>query len=215
MKIAKTAGIMGLVCCSALCSSYVTAADTGWYAGMGVGQSRAVIDNDKISNELRSLGFATAAVTAQDDHNTAYKFYGGYKFTRNFALEGGYFYLGKYRFTATTTGPAGTLSGDVKPRGLNLDAVGMLPIAGKFSALARLGVQYAEAGDSFVGAGAVSVASPNPGRRETNFKLGLGGQYDLTDSVGLRGEWERYRIRNASSSSGDINFFSAGVFVKF
>jgi len=38
-------------------------------------------------------------------------------------VEGGYFNLGKFGFTASTT-PAGTLTGTIKLQGVNLDAVG-------------------------------------------------------------------------------------------
>ena len=193
MKIAKAVGVLVFVFCSVICGHAACAAGAGWYMGMGLGQSRAIIDNDKITNELRTLGVATAQVTAEDDHSVAFKFYGGYQFTPYIAVEAGYFNLGKYRFTATTTAPAGTLSGDIRPQGLNLDAVGTFPLIGKFSVLARLGVLYADPGDTFVGTGGITVANSSPTRRETNVKYGLGGQYNLTTAVGLRGEWERYR----------------------
>src|SRR5205085_12419688 len=61
-----------------------------------------------------------------------------YKFNRNFAVEGGYFNLGKFGFTAHTS-PAGTLEGSAKFQGANVDAVGILPLGGNFSAFARAG----------------------------------------------------------------------------
>jgi OOP family OmpA-OmpF porin len=47
--------------------------------------------------------------------------------------------MGKFGFTATTV-PAGTLSGNIQLKGLNLDAVGILPITEKFSAFGRAGL---------------------------------------------------------------------------
>ena len=152
------------------------------YAGVNVGQSRAKIDDARITSNLLGGGFATPSIV-NDDTDTGYKLFGGYKFNRNFAVEGGYFDLGRFGFTATTV-PAGTLNGSIKLRGVNLDAVGILPITEKFSAFGRVGVNYAEARDSFSGTGAVTVTNPNPSKRDTNVKFGAGLQYDFTQSLG-------------------------------
>ena len=103
--------------------------------------------------------------SAMTTATTGYKLFGGYKFNKNFALEGGYFDLGKFGFTATTV-PAGTLNGNIKLKGLNLDAVGILPIAEKFSAFGRVGLNYAQAKDSFTGTGAVSRADESEPQQE-------------------------------------------------
>lgn len=107
------------------------------------------------------------------------------------------------------------MTGNAKPQGVNLDAVGILPIAGNFSALGRVGAQNAEANDSYAATGGVAVLNPNPGKRATNYKLAVGLQYDLTRSLGLRGEMERYRINNAASNHSDIDVYSVGLVVKF
>ena len=214
MEMAKAAGVFGLACCSAMSSPSAIAADAGWYAGVGVGQARATPDTGQITSELQLVGFATATMTTLDDRDTSYKFFGGYRFNRNFALEGGYFSLGSISYTATTTGPAGTLAHNTKPQGLNLDAVVIFPVAGKLSAYGRLGVQHTETRNASSGTGAVLLLIPNPNTHETNYKVGVGAQYDLTTSVGLRAEWERYRF-NDSTSTGDINVYSAGLLYKF
>jgi OmpA-OmpF porin, OOP family len=215
MKQAKAVVILGLAGCAAISSPLAVAADTGWYGGVAVGTSKAKIDDGRINNELQSAGFA-AASTTKDERDAAYKLFGGYQFNRNFALEGGYFDLGRYGFTSTTTGPAGTLTDDMQiMRGVNLDTVGTLPITGKFSALGRLGLQNTEVKDTYAGTGGVAVSDTNPTKRATNYKLGLGVQYDLSEKLKLRGEWERYRITDTASNRGDVDVFSAGMVVKF
>ena len=194
-------------------NQYSAATELGWYAGANVGQTRSKIDDGKITSRLLGGGFATSSIS-HDDSDTGYKLFAGYKFNRNFALEGGYFDLGRFGYSATTV-PAGTLNGSIKLRGLNLDAVGILPINQKFSAFGRIGVNYAEAKDSFSGTGAVAVTNPNPSKREANLKLGLGLQYDFTRSVGVRAEVERYRINDAVGSKGDIDMISAGLIYRF
>jgi len=216
MKSAKTAGTLGLMAIAvsaALASSNTMAADSGWYGGINIGQSTATIDDGRITRSLLGSGFTGVSIV-NDEKDTGYKLYGGYQFNRNFALEGGYFDLGQFGFTATTV-PAGRLNGSIKLRGFNLDAVGILPITEKLSALARVGANYAEAKDTFSGTGAVSVTNPNPSKRDTNYKYGLGIQYAFTESLGMRIEAERYRINDAVGNKGDVDLFSIGLVYSF
>ena len=213
MNLARASGALGLAALAAIASPFAVADDTGWYGGVNIGQSKAKIDDARITGNLLGSGFATSSIT-NDDHDTGYKLFGGYKFNRNFAVEGGYFDLGRFGYTATTV-PAGTLNGNIKLKGLNLDAVGILPITEKFSAFGRVGVNYAEARDSFSGTGAVNVLNANPSKREANLKFGGGLQYDFTQSLGMRLEAERYRINDAVGDKSDVDLVSVGLVYRF
>ena len=213
MNLARASGTLGLAALAAIASPFAVADDTGWYGGVNVGRSSAKIDNANITSNLLGGGLATSSIS-NDDNDTGYKLFGGYKFNRNFAVEGGYFDLGRFGFTATTV-PAGTLNGNIKLKGVNLDAVGILPITENFSAFGRVGVNYAEARDSFSGTGAVNVLNSNPSKREANLKFGGGLQYDFTQSLGMRVEAERYRINDAVGSKGDIDLVSVGLVYRF
>jgi OOP family OmpA-OmpF porin len=214
MKTVQLAQLLGLA--AAIASPLAHAAMTdaaGWYVGANAGQSRAKIDDARISNSLLGGGFTTTSIS-NDNRDDAYKIFGGYQFNRNFAVEGGYFDLGKFGFTATTL-PAGTLRGEIKLKGVNLDLIGMLPLTEKFSAFGRVGVNYAEASDSFTGSGAVNVLDASPSKRDTNLKYGLGIQYDFTPALGMRVEAERYRINDAVGNKGDIDLISLGLIYRF
>jgi OOP family OmpA-OmpF porin len=213
MKLARASQTLGLVVLAAIASPYAVADDTGWYGGVNIGQSKAKIDDAHITSNLLGGGFATSSIS-NDDSDTGYKLFAGYKYNKNFAVEGGYFDLGQFGFTATTV-PAGTLNGNLKLNGLNLDAVGILPINEKFSAFGRVGMNYAESKDSFSGSGAVNVLNPNPSKREANLKFGAGLQYDFNQSIGMRAEAERYRINDAVGSKGDIDVLSVGMVYRF
>ncbi len=213
VRLTSVSGKLSLVALAIIASPFAAADDSGWYAGANAGQSRATIDDVRITSGLLNSGFTSTSIT-DDDRSTGYKIYGGYQFNRNFALEGGYFDLGKFGFNPTTV-PAGTLSGSIKLRGLNLDLVGSLPITQRLSAFGRLGVNYAEARDSFTGTGAVNVLDPNPSKRDTNLKVGLGLQYELTQSLAMRAELERYRINDAVGNKGDIDLVSVGLVYRF
>ena len=213
MKLTKTSGSLSLLALAALISPYALADDLGWYGGANIGRSAATIDDARITSGLTSGGLATSSISDRD-RSTGFKLYGGYQFHRNFALEGGYFDLGKFGYTANTI-PTGTLDGNIKLKGFNLDAVGILPITDRFSALGRVGLNYAKASDSFAGTGAVSVANPNPSKSGTNYKLGVGLQYAFTEALGLRAEVERYRVNDAVGNKGHVDLFSVGLVYRF
>ena len=212
MKPNKTSTIASALL-FAIAGAANAADDGGWYGGLNVGQSRAEIDEPRITSNLLAGGLRTTAFS-DDDRDFGYKVFGGYKFNRFFAVEGGYFDLGKFSFTANTV-PLGSLSGNIKVRGINLDLVGILPITDRFSAFARTGVNYAEARDSFSSTGAVTVLDANPKERDTNYKFGGGLQFDFTRRLGLRLEAERYRINDAVGNKGDIDLISLGLIYRF
>jgi OOP family OmpA-OmpF porin len=210
---ARVSGKLSLLALAVIASPLALADDSGWYAGANLGQSKATIDDARISSSLLGTG-STSVSISDEDRDRGYKIFGGYQFNKNFALEGGYFDLGKFGFTATTV-PAGTLSGNIRLRGFNLDAVGTLPITEKFSVLGRIGANYAEASDSFNGTGSINVINPNPSKRDTNLKLGLGLQYAFTDALAVRAEVERYRINDAVGNKGDVDLVSVGLVYRF
>lgn len=211
--VAKKIGALSLVTLSGMASSWATAEDAGWYVGASVGQSMAEIDNARISRSLLASGFTGVSIS-DDERDIGYKLFGGYQFNRIFSLEGGYFDLGNFGYTATTM-PAGSLNGSIKLGGLNFDAVGTLPLTEKFSLLGRAGVNYAQAKDSFSGSGAVNPTNPSARKRDQNYKVGVGAQYDFTKSFGMRAEAERYRIDDAVGNKGDIDLISLGVVYRF
>ena len=213
MKFTRTSGTLGLLVLAAITSPMAMAQASGWYIGANVGQARAKIDDRRITSDLLAGGFTTTAI-ANDERDTGYKLFTGYQFNRYFALEGGYFDLGKFGFTATTI-PAGTLRGDIKLRGLNLDLVGTLPITDKLSAFGRVGANYAEAKDTFRGTGFVIVRNPNPSTKATNVKYGAGLQYAFNDAWAMRLEGERYRVDDAVGNKAEVDLYSVGLVYRF
>lgn len=213
-RVVKVLGALGLAGCAVISSTYAAADDSFWYVGGNIGKSLAKIDDTRITSMLQGAGLATSSIS-HDDSDTAYKLFGGYQFNDNFAVEGGYFDLGKLGYTANTV-PAGTLKGNIKLNGLNIDAVGMLPITEKVSAFGRVGLNYAQAKDQFASTGAVPASiNPSPSTTAANYKLGVGVQYDFNESLGLRLEAERYRIDDAVGNKGDVDMYSLGLVYRF
>ena len=184
-----------------------------YYGGLSVGRSQARIDEQRINASLLAAGLTSTGMS-KDERDTAFKLFGGYQFNRHFALEAGYFNLGKFGFTSTTT-PAGTLNGQIRLQGLNLDLVGTLPLTEKLSAIGRIGAQAANARDRFSGSGAVAVLNANPRKTEVNYKFGAGLQYAFSPSLLMRAEAERYRVNDAVGNRGGVNLLSVSLIIPF
>ena len=186
---------------------------SGWYGGANIGRTNVTIDDPRITSGLAAAGFITNSISDRDS-STGYKVFGGYQINQNFAVEGGYFDLGKFGYTAYTT-PTGTLSGNMRVTGLNLDLVGSLPLSEKFSAFGRVGLNHARTRDNFSGTGALGATNTNPSANGTNYKLGVGLQYALSEAWSIRGELERYRVKDGIGNLGHIDMASVGLVYRF
>ena len=213
MNSARKSGILSLATLTLLASPFAQAADTGWYTGFGVGQSKAKIDNAGITRNLLGAGF-TATSISNDNRDSGYKLFLGYQANPYFALEGGYYDLGQFGFSAATV-PLGTFNGEIKLKGLNLDALGFIPVTENLSAFGLVGAARSEARDRFTGTGLVNVLDPNPRQTDTNYKYGLGLQYALNQNWGVRLQSERYRISDAARSKGDVDLISVSLVYRF
>jgi OmpA-OmpF porin, OOP family len=215
MKLHQAPGKLGVIALALLAGTVASAQGTGWYAGGNVGRSAVTIDNAGITSGLAGQGLATSSI---DDHDrsTGYRLFGGYQLTPNVALEAGYFDLGHFGYTAHTT-PTGTLDGKIRIKGWDLDLVGKLPLTDRLSALARVGATSIRSSDSFsaVPVASVPYANATPSQRSTNLKVGLGLEYAFTESLSMRAEAERYRLKDAVGNTGHADLFSIGLVWRF
>lgn len=208
IRATKTAGFLLFAAfANPLTAQTTTDYGSGWYVGGNIGMSTTNIDEEKITQNLTNPSYN------DDESDIGYKLFGGYQFNKNFALEGGYFNLGKFDYALSTA--TGTAEGNIKVMGVNLDAVGILPITENFSAFARVGASYARAKDSFGATGTISITDINPKESDLNYKFGAGLEYAVTDAIGVRLEAERYRINDAVGNNGDIDLFSVGLTYRF
>lgn len=221
MTFAKKIGTFSAVACALLASQAALAQDTfinpewansAWYIGAGIGQSRANIDDQRLIRSLTANG-ATMSSFTTDERDVGYKLFIGKQLNQYFALEGGYFDLGKFNFKAATSG-AGVLNGETGFRGANLDLIGQLPLSQRFSVYARAGMNYAKASTHFTGNRLFAVTNPNPSQRKLNPKVGLGLEYKFTEALALRGEVERYRLNDAVGNRGDVDLVSVNLVYK-
>jgi OOP family OmpA-OmpF porin len=209
LRLAGLAGLTLTVASSAMAQQ----ANGYYFGGLAAGQAQSKMQEEHTAASVLGAGLS-AISTSREDGDLAFKLFVGYQFNPNFALEAGYFNLGRFKFASSTL-PTGRLDGEIKVQGLNLDLVGMMPITDRLSGLARIGAQYAHTDDSFSTAGAATVRNANPSDHDTNLKVGLGLQYMLSPSLAMRGEVERYRLSDAVGNHGAANMFSLGLVYAF
>ena len=204
------AAILGIVSVPSALAQY---SDSYYYLGGGLGKARVEINDERVTRPLFGSGL-TATNINRNNHDTAYKLFGGYQFNRNFALEAGYFNLGTFGFSATTA-TLGAFSGQVKVQGFNLDLIGTLPLTERFSVFARAGAQAAKTGDTYSGNRPVSSFNPSPSKREVNYKAGLGLQFEVNPSFLVRAEAERYRVSDTVGKKGNADMVSVSLVFPF
>lgn len=188
----QIAGISCLMALSMGAATGATAADTGWYGGLGLGRSFA---------DPPGIG------TATDDRDNAWKAFGGYQFNRYFGVEGGYVDLGS---SASFGGPGNSARFD--SQAWHATAVGSLPINPQFALTGKLGFARTETDASGVRGGIPIGGTDN----HTGPTYGLGLRYDFTQHVGIRGDWDRYRVGGGGfGDTSDTDVYSVSAVFRF
>lgn len=143
-----------------------------------------------------------------DDHDTAWRLFAGYQFSRHWSAELGYADLG-----AATGGDDGTIGTfRLRVNAWDISAVGSIPVAGGLSVLGRLGIYRARAVLDQQGP---AIGSISNGGTNGGLTYGAGLGYTLW-KLGLRAEWQRYENVGVSSIGEDeIDVFSLGALIRF
>lgn len=213
MKNIKTLGLCSLTAVGALFAGAAFAQDSYYYGGVGVGQSRSMVDDGAVTAKLRANGAMSSNISVNES-DTTFKAFAGYQVNRNIGVEAGYFNLGKSGFTATTM-PTGTYSNELKIDGVNVDLVGTLPFTDKWSGLARVGAQYANVRNNAKSTGAVMLPSASTSEKSLNYRYGLGIQYEVNQSLFVRAEADLNRIKHADGSRGNYCNYSVSLVIPF
>ena len=195
------------------------AADSGWYAGVGVGGSKAKDFPSAAEVDAMLLAdYGIVATSTADDTGTAWKLFAGYRFNKNFALEGGYADLGKATFDSIVTVPAaGTVSLAWKAKAWSLAAVGILPVTDQFEVFGKVGAHRWDLDASVAVAGGGGAAAGSADDSGSSWLYGVGASYSFTKNMAVRAEWERYGKVGDEDNTGrsDIDVWSLGIQYKF
>ncbi|MCW5592169.1 MAG: outer membrane beta-barrel protein [Burkholderiales bacterium] len=129
----------------------------------------------------------------------------GYRYSRYLAVETGY-----ASFGSLSGGPNFGAMATPRGRGFSMDTIGTLPLWRHTAVYGRFGAWYSGAGVSLLGATDPTL------RSGSGLRYGLGVKYDLTRSVGLQAELERFApIDRWGPREGESDQFTLGVRWRF
>ncbi len=99
-----------------------------------------------------------------------------------------------------------------KPKILKVSATGKFPIAGPFSLIGKVGIARTTVDLSATN----SLGSYSANATSTKLAWGVGAQFDLSDSLGIRAQYEDFGdVGDANTGTAKISMISAGVVMKF
>jgi OOP family OmpA-OmpF porin len=183
-RLSVTAGIM--------LAGFSLPAAAEWYGAVNIGESKL---DEEICQGLPGC--------SEDLKDTGWKLAIGNQFNANAAIEFGYVDLGEAK--ASASGPGGSVTCKADAAGFNAGIVGSLPVTKEFSFTGRIGLFRWDSDGSC--SGVIELSESDSG---TDLTFGVGIRYDFTQSVGLRGEWERFDVDDS-----DIDLLSLGLIFKF
>ena len=187
--------LQAIVAASCLLSAHALAQP---YVGFSAGQSD--VDESMVIPGLLDPGGTV------DGKDGAFKLFGGYQFNPNFALEAAFVDLGDMSYSGNFTGTppltGAVVGGRVQNSGLNLSAVGVVPLGQRFVLFGKVGMflWHSEASDVTGGIATFSEADGS------DLSLGLGASVALGPRVSLRAEWERFDLSNVDVDLTTIGF---------
>jgi opacity protein-like surface antigen len=218
--------------CSLAAAIPPAAAQSGWYGGFSVGQSRT--SRDLVANRESTITLASDFDTAFDDKEGAFKGTLGYRINRWIALEAAYVDLGSHRVSTRFLGgdapaPAAIeLSRTVT--GAGADVVVLAPLGREAVVFARMGLVRARLKARQALDGNVVFTGGDPSERvrstvsnETIDHYGLGIEWAIDAQASMRLEWERYaKVGKAFQIGGsgttgeaDTDTLMVGVVLRF
>lgn len=172
------------------------------YAGLSLGQA-------EVKDFCDDLG------SGCDDTATTGRIYGGGFLDEHLAFEGGYRYIDDVSASASIPGMSASI--DASYHMFDGSLLIFTPRFGLFQVFAKAGVQFWK---QDVGASVTGLGSASDSERGISFRTGLGIKADITDSLGLRLEWDYLQhvgnnVGEVENFESDIHVFSAGPEYRF
>ena len=202
--------VLALACGPAL------AQNTGWYIGGGIGSTKADFQRGDFAT------FGTGTLTMDDD-DVGGRFFGGYRFAPNLAVEGGLAFLGSYSLRYNDGGNLAAY--DYNASALTVALAGNLPVAGGFSLNGRIGLAFTGTELDL----RRNDGNANPpfcpdswwysdcSSQSTNVYWGVGAQFDFDRRWGIRVDYDNYGEVGEEFETGraDIEQFSVNFLWRF
>jgi len=157
------------------------------------------------------VGFSLGNVSQDEsgvdiDDAIGWKIFGGYALNDVLAVEGGYTSFGDADYTIPSIFAPG-VSASLETTGFEIAAVGNFPVNSQFSLFGKVGLLAWDSEASASGPG----GSASDSETGTDVFFGVGGQYEISGNLAIRGSWERYTL----DGDLDIDFLSASAVFGF
>jgi opacity protein-like surface antigen len=184
----------------------------GLYAGIGLGFTRADLDEWGIDQALADEGLASS--TSTDDGGGTVRLSLGYEINRHFALEAGYVNFADVSAQSVITLP---VSGDVistaDVNGLTLGVRAGMPVADKVILFAKAGLFVWDADWTTRANLSTGSGSSNSSDDGSDLTYGIGAEFTVADNLGVTIDWDRYDLGDDLDLSYDI--YSVGLRFRF
>ena len=167
------------------------------------------------TNANLTAGGMAGSAARFDDKDFGYKLQIGYSFNQNFAVEGGYVDLGQQNYHVNFSSGSGQAKSD--DNGLNVAALGIVPIDGAFSLFGKVGVIDAKVDYHLSGSNAGGSFADSHENIKFSPEFGVGAMYSLNGVADVRLEAERFADIGKKSTTGesDVNLLSLGLAYRF
>ena len=172
--------------------------------------SKNTLSNNTFDTALNGAG-ATGLASSDKGGSNQLRLQLGYSLSPNFAVEAGYIDFGKVKYSASYTG--GTADGTLKAGGIDVSALGILPLSDSFAVFGKAGVVAAKVKSSLSSSLLNSSASSNVVRP----LLGMGVTYKLSGNMDMRAEYEHVSSLGKTATTGKMtdNMLSLGMAYHF
>lgn len=221
---------ISLIAAMALVAGSAVAADSGFYAGAGIGYGKINVNEDKIDNNIDAFlndaetGFAVTKSSVSQG-SSPYSLTVGYKWMKYLATEISYIDLGNanYRSTISDGEVDATVKGQWEAKGWPVSVLGIWPIDDSWSVFGRVGVflgdvkfqaKVVENGAAICGFD--QCAKGNTSDNSTQFIGGVGTDFNFMDTWTARLEWQALpSLGNDDTGSGNWNNIQFSLLYNF
>jgi hypothetical protein len=189
-------------------SPAVSQAQTAWYAGAGFGQADSSVDSESIT-------MLSGPIVSKHESDNTPRIFGGVRVNEHFAVEIGFSDLGEATVTTNDPnfGPPLNITGyKFESTGLDVTAVGILPLGKYFALFGKLGFVRWSTDFEIRSPGVLIDKGTSDG---VDPVIGAGVNVYLGTHFMIQGEFNRLEIDPSDGGVGEYNVFRGGAAVIF
>jgi OOP family OmpA-OmpF porin len=187
-----------------------------FYLGGSIGISNFNLDGNDFPSNVQFAALPGVPVTSSfDDQSTGYQAFGGWRFNRFLAVEGGYTWLGKAKVQYSAPGAFADVT--FKDQAWTLAGMATMPFDYGLSIFGQMGVAWHFTRAQVSGQALNSPISDGATDNRAGFLWGVGAGWDFNPTVGLRAQYQNFGTAGSSNNTGTsgTSMVSGSVIVRF